>query len=76
MYLIQYSQICIVYITQLLLLFLLPCFRIKRSITFPKRLGAATKEFKGREFWYQIVCVFQFESIFVGSVIVDLLGSK
>ena len=33
---------------------LLPCYRIKRSSTFPKRLGAATKEFKGREVWFQI----------------------
>ena len=39
----------------------------KRSSTFPKRLGAATKEFKGRE------CVFQFESLFVDSVTADLL---
>ena len=28
----------------------------------PKRLGAATKEFKCREIWFQD-CVFQFESI-------------
>ena len=33
---------------------LLPFYRIKRSSTFPKRLGAATKEFKGREIWFQI----------------------
>ena len=33
---------------------LLPCYRIKRSSTFPKRLGAATNEFKGREFWFEI----------------------
>ena len=32
-------------------------------------------EFKGREFWFQIA-FFQFESIFVGSVVADLLGSK
>ena len=33
---------------------LLPCYRIKTSSTFPKRLVAATKEYKGREFWFQI----------------------
>ena len=33
---------------------LLLCYRIKRSSISPKRLGAATKEFKGREFWFQI----------------------
>ena len=33
---------------------LLPCYRIKRSSTFPKRLGAATKEFKGQEVCFQI----------------------
>ena len=54
---------------------ILPCYRIKRSSTFPKRLGAATMEFKGREFCFQIAFL-QFESIFVGSVIADLVGSK
>ena len=54
---------------------LLPCYKIRRSSSFPKRLGAATKEFKAREVWFQIP-FFQFESIFVGSVIADLLGSK
>ena len=33
---------------------LLPCYRIKRSSNFLKRFGAATKEFKGREVWFQI----------------------
>ena len=28
--------------------------QVSRSYTFPKRLGAATKEIKGREFWFQI----------------------
>ena len=32
---------------------LLPCYRIKRSSTFPKRLGAGTKEFKGRGFRFR-----------------------
>ena len=33
---------------------LLSCYRIKRSSTFPKRLGAALKEFKGHEVWFKI----------------------
>ena len=35
---------------------LLPFYmcRIQRSSTFPKRFGAATKEFKDREVWFQI----------------------
>ena len=48
------SNLHCIYITQLLLLFLLPCYRIKRSSTFHKRLGAVIKEFKGREVWFQI----------------------
>ena len=63
-----------IYISALTVI-LLPCYRIKGSSTFPTRLGAATKEFKGREVWFQIR-FFQFKSIFVGSVIADLLGSK
>ena len=57
-----------VYITQHLLSFLLSCYRIKRSSTFPGRLGATTKEFKGREFWFQLA-FFSLNPFFVGSVI-------
>ena len=66
---------CIVILTQLLLLLLLLCYRIKRSSTFPQEIGGYYKEFKGCEFWFQIAFL-QFESIFVGSVIEDLLESK
>ena len=42
------------YITQLLQLVLLPCFRIMKSGTFSKRSGAATKGFESCEFWFQV----------------------
>ena len=47
------SNLHSIYKSALTVMFI-PCYRIKRSSTFPKRLGAATKKFKGREFWFQI----------------------
>ena len=44
---------CIKYITKLLRLELLPCYRMMKSGTFSKRSGAATKGFESCEFWFQ-----------------------
>ena len=52
---IVHSNLHSIYNAALTVFYLLPCYRIKRSSTFPKRLGAATNEFKGRESWFQIV---------------------
>ena len=45
---------CRVYITKLLRLVLLPCYRMMKSGTFSKRSGAATKGFESCEFWFQV----------------------
>ena len=42
------------YITKLLRLVLLPCYRMMKSDTFSKRSGAATKGFESCEFWFQV----------------------
>ena len=47
-------HICIKYITKLLRLVLLPCYRMMKSGTFSKRSGAATKGFESCEFWFQV----------------------
>ena len=46
----KHRHICIKYITKLLQLVLLPCYRIMKSDTFSKRSGAAT----ACEFWFQL----------------------
>ena len=51
---IYVRHICIKYITKLLQLVLLPCYRMMKSGTFPKILGAATKGFVSCEFWFQV----------------------
>ena len=50
----KYKHICIKYITKLLRLVLLPCYRMTKSGTFSKRSGAATKGFESCEFWFQV----------------------
>ena len=60
------------YISKLLRLVLLPCYRMMKSGTFSKRPGSATKGFGFCEFWFQIAlflnqmqfCIF-WDSIFV-----------
>ena len=47
-------HICIKYITKLLQLVLLPCYRMMKSGTFSKRSGAATKGLESCEFWFQV----------------------
>ena len=42
------------YITKLLRLVLLPCYRMMKSGTFSKRSGAAIKGFESCEFWFQV----------------------
>ena len=72
---VSYSKICIVYITQLSLLFYSRVTESREVALFHKRLGAGTKEFKGREFRFQIA-FFSLNSFFVGSVIAHLLLYK
>ena len=50
----KYRHICIKYITKLLRLVILPCYRMTKSGTFSKRSGAATKGFESCEFWIQV----------------------
>ena len=50
----KHNHICIKYITKLLRLVLLQCYRMVKSGTFSKRSGAATKEFESCEFWFQV----------------------
>ena len=48
------NNIFIKYITKLLRLVLLPCYRMMKSVTFSKKSGAATKGFESCEFWFQV----------------------
>ena len=50
----KHMHFCIKYITKLLRLVLLPCYRMMKSGTFSKRSGAATKGFESCEFWFQV----------------------
>ena len=43
-----------IYITKLLRLVLLSCYRMMKSGTFSKRSGAATKGYESCEFWFQV----------------------
>ena len=47
-------HICIKYITKLLRLVLLPCYRMMKGGTFSKRSGAATKGLESCVFWFQV----------------------
>ena len=50
----KYRHICIKYITKLLRLVLIPCYRMMKSGTFSKRSGAATTALESCEFWFQV----------------------
>ena len=50
----KHRHICIKYITKLLQLVLLPCYRMMKSGTFSKRSGATKKGFESCEFWFQV----------------------
>ena len=63
----KHRYICIKYITKLLQLVLLPCYKMMKSGTFSKRLGAATKGFESCEFWFQ-VAYFKYSFVFSGIV--------